>query len=151
MENLSKRHKHIFYILVLIPITFLLLSKIFQADFDIRPYYNFPFLVVKYFTYLYFLIPSTVMRLLYKQPFSKVFTMRISLLHLVILVFWLLLANFALFGTDENYWPSGELFLTQFFAANVAFYFILTLPTLDYQRPRTPGVEEIRNKQNKNW
>jgi len=139
MDNISKRRKNIFYVLVLLPAVFLFLSSILQADFDAAQYYNFPLLFVKYFTYLYFLAPSAAMRLLYKKPFSKIFTMRISLLHLVILVFWLLLAKFALFGTDESTWPAGELFLAQFFAANIAFYFILTLPTSDYHRPKTPG------------
>ena len=139
MDNISKRRRNIFYVLVLLPVVFLFLSSIFQADFDAAQYYNFPLLLVKYFTYLYFLVPSTTMRLLYKKPFSTIFTMRISLLHLVVLVFWLLLAKVALFGTNESAWPAGELFLTQFFAACVAFYFILTLPTSDYQRPKTHG------------
>jgi len=136
MENVIRRQKNIFYILVLLPIIFLLLTNVFQGSIDLESHLILPFLFVKYLTYLYFLVPSIIMRLLYKGPLPTLTAMRISVFHVVILIFWLLLGKAVLFGTNADYWPAGELFLTQFFTAIAASYFVLTLPTSDYQRPK---------------
>jgi len=136
MENVIKRQKNIFYVLVLLPIVFFLLVNVFQDNIVLEQHLVLPFLFMKYLTYLYFLVPSTIMRLLYKKPLPTVTAMRISVFHIIILILWLLLAKIILFGTNGDDWPAGELFLTQFFAASAASYFILTLPTSNYQRPK---------------
>ena len=136
MENIDKRRKNMFYVLVLLPIVIFLLINTFQASFVVEPDLILSFLFMKYLTYLYFLVPSTIIRLLYKEPLPKLAAMRISVFHFVILIFWLMLGKVILFGINVDDWPAGELFLTQFFTASAASYFILTLPTSDYQRPK---------------
>ena len=140
-----------FYVLVLIPSISFLLMYSFQATPALAPYLNLDFLLVKYFTFLYLLLPSIMMRFFYQKPFTVLFTMRIAILHIIILVFWLLLAKMVLLGADTNAWPAGEMFFAPFLAANIAYYFVLRLPVPDHQATETlrrmKGPEpEFRNR-----
>ena len=146
MTIYSKRQKNVIYALVLIPIIFFLIITVYQTDTELESYLNVDFLFIQYFTYLYLLIPSTLMRLLNKRPFSIATTMRIAILHVVMLILWLVLGKIALLGMNTTDWLPGLLFIGPFFAASIAYYFILTLPISDHQRPITPSYSRMIRK-----
>ena len=138
MTIFNKRQKYMLYIFVVIPFIFYLLKNVFQTHFILDYDSTFELISIGYVTYLYLLIPSAMIRLLNRKPLLKVTTIRIIFLHAIIIIIWLVLAKTALLGTDTNDWPPGILFVLPFFAANVAYYFVLTFPASDHMRPRIP-------------
>ena len=151
MENVKKRRKHLFYVLILIPVFFLLLERGIGIKFALKHvtfeelaeyaggYSNVIILnilgiFINYCFYLYFLIPSSFLRTLKKTQFSKIMAWIVSALYFIILPFWHVLANMVL-GLSRIGVPNPFVWLHT--PAIISSYFILTFPELSDEARKT--------------
>ena len=147
MSIYSERQRYMLRVLVVIPFIFFLLIYVFQASLDLEPD-SYLELSIKYATYLYLLVPSAIMRLFNRKPFLRATTFRMLYMHIVVLILWLVLGITMMLGPDTNDWPPGLLFIWSFSAANIAYYYILTLPSTELLRPeiQTPYKWKRRSR-----